>query len=43
MRRKFTADELIRRVTGSDLDAGPYIAYLRAKYGELYELPMALG
>ncbi len=35
---KFTPDELLRRVTGGPLDAGPYIRYLRGKYGELYQL-----
>lgn len=33
---KFTAPELIERVTGRGLDIGPYIRYLREKYGELY-------
>jgi carboxypeptidase Taq len=36
--RKFTAPELVKRVTGSDLIIEPYIKYLRAKYGELYKL-----
>jgi carboxypeptidase Taq len=35
---KFTSDELLQRVTGGPLDAGPYIRYLQAKYGELYRL-----
>jgi len=35
---KFTASELIQRVTGGPLSIEPYIAYLRAKYGELYRL-----
>ncbi|MCL4506909.1 MAG: carboxypeptidase M32 [Chloroflexi bacterium] len=35
---KFTADELVRRVTGGPLDIKPYIAYLKRKYGELYKL-----
>ena len=34
--RKFTADELIERVTGAPLTIDPYIAYLRDKFGELY-------
>ncbi len=33
---KFTAPELIERVTGSPLRIEPYIAYLRKKYGDLY-------
>jgi carboxypeptidase Taq len=36
---KYTAPELIQRVTGEGLNIAPYIRYLRAKYGELYQLP----
>ena len=36
--RKFTPDELVERATGSPMTIAPYIAYLRAKYGELYQL-----
>jgi carboxypeptidase Taq len=36
--RKFTADELIGKVTGGPLSIEPYITYLKAKYGELYQL-----
>jgi carboxypeptidase Taq len=36
--RKFTAPELIERVTGSPIRIGPYIDYLKNKYGELYSL-----
>lgn len=36
--KKFTADELIARVTGGNLTIDPYIAYLKAKYGEIYQL-----
>jgi carboxypeptidase Taq len=35
---KFTAAELLRRVTGESLSIEPYIRYLRDKYGELYNL-----
>lgn len=35
---KFTANELIERVTGGPLRIGPYIAYLKGKYGEIYEI-----
>ena len=35
---KFTANELIERVTGAPLTIEPYIRYLRTKYGELYVL-----
>lgn len=36
--RKYTAPELIERVTGGPLSIAPYIRYLRTKYGELYNL-----
>ena len=36
--RKFTANELVRRVTGSPMTIAPYIRYLRGKFGELYRL-----
>ena len=35
---KYTAPELIERVTGGPPRIDPYLAYLREKYGELYEL-----
>jgi carboxypeptidase Taq len=35
---KFTANELIQRVTGAPLSIDPYINYLRSKYGELYDI-----
>jgi carboxypeptidase Taq len=35
---KFTAPELIEKVTGSPLRIEPYIKYLRTKYSELYSL-----
>jgi carboxypeptidase Taq len=35
---KFTAGELTERVTGGPLRIGPYIQYLKTKYGELYGL-----
>jgi carboxypeptidase Taq len=35
---KFTAPELIQRVTGGGLDVQPLIRYLRGKYGALYAL-----
>jgi len=34
--RKFTAPELIKRVTGGPIRVEPYIQYLKGKYGELY-------
>jgi carboxypeptidase Taq len=36
--RKFTASELVERVTGSPMSTNPYVEYLRGKYGELYHL-----
>jgi carboxypeptidase Taq len=36
--RKFTAAELVQRVTGGPLRIEPYTQYLKAKYGELYRL-----
>jgi carboxypeptidase Taq len=39
--RKFKPDELVERATGGPMCIGPYIAYLRQKYGELYRLPPA--
>jgi carboxypeptidase Taq len=35
---KFTANELIERVTGGPIHIEPYINYLKKKYGELYRL-----
>jgi carboxypeptidase Taq len=37
--RKYQPNELIERATGTPLRTGPYLDYLRAKYGELYGLP----
>jgi carboxypeptidase Taq len=39
--RKFTPNDLIRRATGEPMTMRPYLAYLRNKYGELYQLPAA--
>jgi carboxypeptidase Taq len=36
--RKFTANELVERVTGSPLSTAPYIEYLKTKYSQLYKL-----
>lgn len=35
---KFTPDVLTRRVTGRPLEAAPFVRYLKAKYGELYQI-----
>lgn len=36
--RKYTASELIDRITGQPLSIDPYINYLTQKYGEIYQL-----
>jgi carboxypeptidase Taq len=36
--RKFTAEELVERATGSSISIDPYIAYLKTKYATLYQL-----
>ncbi|MDG4889745.1 carboxypeptidase M32 [Mesorhizobium sp. WSM4887] len=36
--RRYDRDELLARTTGRKLDPEPYIAYLNAKYTELYDL-----
>ncbi len=35
---KFDANELLQRVVGGPLAAGPYLEYLETKYGEIYGL-----
>ena len=39
--RKFEPQELIERATGEPLQARAYIAYLKNKFGEIYDLPTA--
>jgi carboxypeptidase Taq len=36
--RKFTSTDLLLRITGSGLNPAPYLKYLKAKYGEIYDL-----
>jgi carboxypeptidase Taq len=36
--RKFSSKEVVERVTGGPIEVGPYVDYLRAKYGDLYGL-----
>lgn len=36
--RKYTAAELIERVTGGPLSIDPFVLYIQQKYGELYNL-----
>ncbi|MBP8291647.1 MAG: carboxypeptidase M32, partial [Caldilineaceae bacterium] len=35
---KFTASELLERVTGGPLSLAPYLHYLNTKYGAIYGL-----
>lgn len=35
---KYTANQLLERVTGGPLSLDPYLAYLRGKYGQIYKL-----
>jgi carboxypeptidase Taq len=39
--RKYPPNELIERAAGGPMRIGPYLEYLRKKYGELYQLPDA--
>jgi carboxypeptidase Taq len=39
--RKYRPNEVVERATGGSMSMGPYLAYLRAKYGALYRLPSA--
>ncbi len=36
--KKFTPAELVRRVTGTEMSAAPFLAYLEEKYNEVYEI-----
>ncbi len=36
--RKYTPNELLERITGRPLTPGPWIAYVRRKFGEIYQL-----
>lgn len=36
--RKYLPTELVQRVTGRPLDTAPYVAYLKRKFGEIYDL-----
>jgi carboxypeptidase Taq len=39
--RAFTPQELLQRVTGSGMDAGPYLGYLERKLGDLFGAAVA--
>ena len=36
--RKYEPQELVQRVTGSNIDSAPYMRYLKTKYSEIYGL-----
>lgn len=36
--RKFTPAEMLQRVVGGPIDAAPFLRYLHAKFGEIYQL-----
>ncbi|MFH1906204.1 MAG: carboxypeptidase M32, partial [Chloroflexota bacterium] len=36
--RKFEPQELVQKVTGSKIDAAPYLRYLNKKFGQIYAL-----
>jgi len=35
---KFKPQELVKRVTGSNIDSAPYVNYLRGKFGKIYRV-----
>jgi carboxypeptidase Taq len=35
---KFETQEMVKKITGSKIDGGPYLRYLNAKFGEIYGL-----
>ena len=39
--RKFKPNDLVERATGAPMSMGPYLDYLRGKYGKLYRLPVS--
>ena len=39
--RALTPNEIVTRATGSPMTMAPYLAYLRRKYSELYQLPQS--
>ncbi len=36
--KKFTPTELVKRVTGGEMSAAPFLAYLQEKYTRIYGL-----
>ena len=39
--RKFKPNDLVEHATGAPMSMGPYLDYLRGKYGKLYRLPVS--
>jgi carboxypeptidase Taq len=39
--RAFTPQELLRRITGSGMDTGPYLGYLERKLADLFGAAVA--
>lgn len=39
--RKFTPTETLQKVVGGPIDVGPYVRYLKGKFGDIYGLPAA--
>jgi carboxypeptidase Taq len=40
--RKYQPQELVQRVTGSKINAGPYVRYLKQKFSEIYGLQLSM-
>jgi carboxypeptidase Taq len=38
--RRYTSNELVKKVTGKNFSAAPFIDYLNCKYQEIYSLPL---
>jgi carboxypeptidase Taq len=38
--RKFTTNELVKRVTDNDIEINPYIQYLKSKYSKIYGIDL---
>ena len=36
--KTYTANELLKNITGEELTIKPYMNYIKTKYGELYDL-----
>jgi len=38
--KRYTPEELVRKITGEGLNPDHFIGYLKAKYGEIYSLTL---